>query len=43
MAWSNASEGQLRHSLRLFLDAEGAEEVRMNLAILCYGHQTTHE
>ncbi|KAM0421356.1 hypothetical protein ACHAPT_010891 [Fusarium lateritium] len=38
-AWSNASERQLRHSLRLFLDAEGAEEVRMNLAILCYGHQ----
>ncbi|KAJ4195356.1 hypothetical protein NW767_009670 [Fusarium falciforme] len=42
-AWSNASERQLRHSLRLFLDAEGAEEVRMNLAILCYGHQMTHD
>ncbi|KAJ4210903.1 hypothetical protein NW759_012936 [Fusarium solani] len=42
-AWSNASERQLRHSLRLFLDAEGVEEVRMNLAIICYGHQMTHE
>ncbi|KAI8716924.1 hypothetical protein NCS52_00987000 [Fusarium sp. LHS14.1] len=42
-AWSNASEGQLRHSLRLFLDAEGAEEVRMNLAILCYGHHMTQD
>ncbi|KAJ4326714.1 hypothetical protein N0V84_002829 [Fusarium piperis] len=41
-AWSNTSEKHLRHSLRLFLDAEGAEEVRMNLAILCYGHQMTH-
>ncbi|RSL82164.1 hypothetical protein CEP51_005338 [Fusarium floridanum] len=42
-AWSNASETHLRHSLRLFLDAEGAEEVRMNLAILCYGHQIAHD
>ncbi|EEU38825.1 uncharacterized protein NECHADRAFT_23646, partial [Fusarium vanettenii 77-13-4] len=42
-AWSNASERHLRHSLRLFLDAEGAEEVHMNLAILCYGHQMAHD
>ncbi|KAJ3538479.1 hypothetical protein NM208_g5892 [Fusarium decemcellulare] len=38
-AWSRMAEKQPRHSVQLFLDAEGLEEVNMNLAIRCYGHQ----
>ncbi|KAK4159524.1 hypothetical protein QBC43DRAFT_327019, partial [Cladorrhinum sp. PSN259] len=37
--WSSTATEDLRHSVRLFLDARAEDEVRMEVAILCYeGH-----
>ncbi|KAK4223485.1 hypothetical protein QBC38DRAFT_487623 [Podospora fimiseda] len=34
--WSNTTIQDLRHSVRLFLDAKAGDEVKMEVAILCY-------
>ncbi|KAH8900697.1 hypothetical protein GQ53DRAFT_632333 [Thozetella sp. PMI_491] len=38
-AWSNTQAPQLRHSVRLFLDAKAEKDVQMEVAILCYNEQ----
>ena len=42
VAWSSNEQGEPRHLVRLFVDATAAEDVQMELAIVCYGHHITH-